>query len=100
MADVKLFKRNGTYTDKDGNEKKFTNFYVQCGDQLISVTPTYFENEEGRDPAYAGRKMVLSAFAEELPDKKSDKADKQEEKSTPKKKPKLETMDDNVDIPF
>ena len=100
MADVKLFKRNGTYTDKDGNEKKFTNFYVQCGDQLISVTPTYFENEEGRDPAYAGRKMVLSAFAEELPDKKSDKADKQEEKPTPKKKPKLETMDDNVDTPF
>ena len=100
MADVKLFKRNGTYTDKDGNEKKFTNFYVQCGDQLISVTPTYFENEEGRDPAYAGRKMVLSAFAEELPDKKADKADKQEEKSTPKKKTKLEPMDDNVDTPF
>ena len=44
--------------------------------------------------------MVFSAFAEELPDKKSDKADKQEEKSTPKKKPKLETMDDNADIPF
>ena len=69
MAEVKLFKRNGMYKDKYGKDKKFTNFYVQCGDQLISVTPTYFENEEGRDPAYAGRKMVLSSYAEELPEK-------------------------------
>lgn len=95
MAEVKLFKRNGTYQDKDGNEKKFTNFYVQCGDQLISVTPTYFENEEGRDPAYAGRKMVLSAFAEELPDKKTDK---QDDKSMSKKKPTLQSLDGDSDI--
>ena len=71
MAEVKLFKRNGVYQDKEGKEKKYTNFYVQCGDQLISVTPTYFENAEGRDPAYAGRKMVLSSYAEELPEKDS-----------------------------
>ena len=69
MAEVKLFKRTGIYQDKDGNEKKFTNFYVQCGDQMIAVTPTYFENSDGKDPAYAGRKMVLSSYAEELPEK-------------------------------
>lgn len=66
---VELFKRNGTYQDKDGKEKHFTNFYVKCGDQLISVTPTYFENADGRDPTYLGRKMVLSSYAEELPEK-------------------------------
>ena len=99
MADVKLFKRNGTYTDKEGNEKKFTNFYVQCGDQLISVTPTYFENDEGRDPAYVGRKMVLSSYAEELPEK--EKTDKPDVKGGGKKNPKLETLDDDkLDIPF
>lgn len=96
MAEVKLFKRNGTYQDKDGKEKHYTNFYVQCGDQMISVTPTYFENEEGRDPSYLGRKMILSAFAETLPDK-----DESGEKPKPeKKKPKLETMDDNTQIPL
>ena len=66
---VKLFKRNGTYHDKDGKEKHFTNFYVECGDQLIAVTPTYFEGADGRDPSYVGRKMVLSSYAEELPEK-------------------------------
>lgn len=96
MAEVKLFKRNGTYQDKDGNEKKFTNFYIQCGDQLISVSPTYFENENGHDPAYAGRKMVLSAFAEELPEKKPDK---QDSKSAPKKKPTLQPVGD-APLPF
>ena len=97
MADVKLFKRNGTYTDKEGNEKHYTNFYVQCGDQLISVTPTYFENDEGRDPAYLGRKMVLSSYAEELPEKeKKDTIDK----SLGKQKPKLQAMDDKQDLPF
>ena len=69
---VELFKKNGTYTDKDGKEKRFTNFYVQCGDQMIVVEPKYFPNDkfEGRDPGFAGRKAVLEAFATVLPEKK------------------------------
>lgn len=96
MAEVKLLKRNGTYKDKkDGKGKHFTNFYVQCGDQMIAVTPTYFENDEGRDPTYLGRKMVLSAFAEELPEREGEK--KLEDKP---EKPTFHTMDDDVKVPF
>lgn len=75
MAKVNLFKKIGTYTDKDGKERKFTNFYVECGDQMIPVNITYFENEDGRDPAYSGRKMVLSSYAEELPERENKKTE-------------------------
>lgn len=73
MIEVKLFKKEGTYVDKDKNEKRFTNFYVQCGDKLIPVDVKFFPNEklDGRDPEYAGRKEVLKAFAEKLPEKKA-----------------------------
>ena len=68
---VQLFKKNGTYTDKEGKEKRFTNFYVQCGDQMIDVEPKYFPNPkfDDRDPSFAGRKAVLEAFATPLPEK-------------------------------
>ena len=99
MANVGLFKKSGTYTDKEGKEKKFTNFYVECGDQMIPVNLAYFENDEGRDPLYVGRKMVLSSYAEELPEKKT--SAKQDVKAAEKKKPRLEPIgDDNKDIPF
>ena len=70
--EVKLYKKNGHYVDtKTQKEKPFVNFYVQCGDQLIPVEPKYFPNPkcEDRDPQFPGRKAVLEAFAEELPDK-------------------------------
>ena len=73
MANVNLFKKIGTYTDKGGKARKFTNFYVNCGDQMIPVNVAYFENEDGRDPAYSGRKMVLSSYAEELPERENKK---------------------------
>ena len=80
MALVKLYKRQGTYKDKhDGKEKSFTNFYVECGDKLIPVEITYFANPEhdNRDYQYAGRKAVMEAFAETLPERTVDeKADK------------------------
>lgn len=68
---VGLFKKKGTYKDKEGKDKFFVNFYVECGDQMIPVEPKYFPNPkcDDRDPAFAGRKAVLEAFAEELPDK-------------------------------
>lgn len=68
MAQVGLFKRNGTY-EKDGRNKTFTNFYLRCGDCLVPVQVCYYENEDGRDPQYAGRKEVLKAFAETLPER-------------------------------
>ncbi len=70
---VQLFKKVGKYTDKDGKEKTSTRFYVKCGDTLVPIEVPYFEGEDGRDYQYNGRKSVLSAFADILPDKpKSD----------------------------
>ena len=69
---VQLYKKYGTYTDKEsGKEKRFVNFYVKCGDQMVVVEPKYFAQDkfDGRDPNFAGRKAVLEAFAELLPEK-------------------------------
>ena len=69
---VKLYKKEGTFTDKDTNEvKNFTNFYIECGSELIPVRIPYFKNAkcEGRDPAFQGRFAVLNSFAEPLPEK-------------------------------
>lgn len=69
MADVKLFKQISHY-EKDGETKTATNFFVQCGDMNIPVEVKYFENKEtGKDNQYLGRKMVLSSYAEEIPEK-------------------------------
>lgn len=69
--EVKLYKKDSTYTDKKSGEvKNATRFYLECGNTLISIEPTYFENAElGRDPQYASRKAVLKAFAQDLPAK-------------------------------
>ena len=69
-----LFKKNYTYTDKDGKEKNGTRFYVECGDRLIPIQPVYFnkKDEKGNvvaDTEYGARKAVLSSYAEVLPDK-------------------------------
>ena len=80
---VKLFKKNGTYfSEKDQKDKPFTNFYIQCNDQLIPVEVKYFPNPklDNRDPGYQGRFAVLSAFAELFPEN-----EKQEEKREEKK---------------
>lgn len=69
---VQLFKKVGTYPDKDtGKDKPYTNFYVKCGDALVPVQVCYFPNPkfDNRDPNYNGRKQVLSAFAAILPPK-------------------------------
>lgn len=70
--ELKLFKKNVKYNDKkDGNkEKTATNFYLKCNDTLIPIEVKFFANAEtGKDSQYIGRKSVLSAFAEELPEK-------------------------------
>ena len=68
--EVKLFKEKGKYNDKKtGEEKTYTNFFVECGDKKIAVEPKYFGTEEKPDKGYSGRKAILEAFAETLPDK-------------------------------
>ncbi len=37
---IQLFKKTGTYTDKDGKEKRFVNFYLKCGDALVPIECT------------------------------------------------------------
>lgn len=68
---VGLFKKKGTYKDKEGKDKYFVNFFIQCGDKMIPIEVKYFEQEKfgGKDPAYAGRKEVMDAMAQELPEK-------------------------------
>ena len=68
---IELFKKEGSYKDKNGNDKKSTNFYLRCGSELIPVRVPYFPNEkcEGRDPQYQSRLAVLSSFASVLPEK-------------------------------
>ena len=93
MAQVSLLKKNGSYVNKDGEEKKVTNFFVRCGDVLVPIEVKYFESKEtGKDDRYRERRVLLSAFAEELSNKgKNGKAEK---------KPALEPMDDDSDLPF
>ena len=67
---VKLYKKTGTYfSEKDNKDKQFTNFYIECNDQMIPIELKYFPNAafENRDPGYQGRFAVVSAFAELLP---------------------------------
>ena len=74
MAQVSLLKKNGSYINKDGEEKKVTNFFIRCGDALVPIEVKFFENKEtGRDDRNRLRRVLLSAFAEELPDKDNGK---------------------------
>lgn len=70
-VEVKLVKKRTTYTDKNGEQKRGTNLYLQVGCEYVPIEVVFFPNEkcEGRDPAFAGRMAVLTAIAEELPDK-------------------------------
>lgn len=71
IMQVKLYKKIQNYVDKnDGEEKSATNFYLQCGTELIPIAVRYFPDKESNvDANYRGRKMVLGAIAEILPEK-------------------------------
>ena len=71
MAEIKLLKKETSYADKQtGEARQATRFYIQCGDALIPVQVTFFENPEtGKDAQYASRKAILKAFATDLPEK-------------------------------
>ena len=72
-VDVKIFKKEGTYIDKNGKKKPFTNFYLQANDKMIPIEVKYFPNDkfEGRDPGYKGRVAVLSLLAQPVPEKET-----------------------------
>ena len=102
MAQVSLLKKTGKYTDRNGEEKSFVNFYVRCGDSLIPIQPCYFPdpNHDDKDYQYNGRKEVLKAFASVLPDKDKS-ADKAPVDNKGDNKPKLQPRPDaDSDIPF
>ena len=68
---VKLYKRNVEYTTKEGEVKKATNYFVECGDVLVPVEVKFFEDKKtGEDKNYRTRRTLMSAFAEELPERK------------------------------
>lgn len=74
MAKVELYKKESTYTDKNGQERKSIQFYVQCGNSVIPVDVTYFnkKDEHGnavKDLQYPGRREVMKSYADELPTK-------------------------------
>ena len=78
MAEVSLYKKLVTYPskvkdEKTGVEKEVektaTNFYVKCGDMFVPVELKYFGTKENPDKNYGARKSVMSAFAEDLPEK-------------------------------
>ena len=77
---VVLLKKQVNYKDKEGKEKIATNFYLRCGESLVAIEAKFFPDKEGKDKGYVGRKSVLSAFADTLPDKedKTVIADKEE----------------------
>ena len=72
MAEVKLWKKQAQYTNKDGEERTATNFFVDCGGILVPVDVKYFEDKEtGRDDHYRERKTLLTAFADTLPEREA-----------------------------
>lgn len=69
--EVKIYYKKGTYTNSNGEERQFTNFYAQCGQKLIPIEVKYFSKDGHQDPQYATRKALLEAFAEPLPEDKA-----------------------------
>ena len=99
MALVQVFKKQSQYVDKDGKDRTATNFFVDCGGILVPVEVKYFEDKEtGRDDRYRERKVLLTAFAEMLPDKETSVNKKSTDKALPASQPIPAKEMDN--IPF
>ena len=74
MAKVELYKKESTYTDKSGQERKSIQFYVQCGNSVVPIDVTYFNRKDAqgnsiKDSQYPGRREVMKSYADELPAK-------------------------------
>lgn len=68
MLEVKLYAKKGTYV-KDGEERPFTNYFLQCGETLVPIEVKNFSTKDKQDFQYSSRKGVLTAFAAPLPEK-------------------------------
>lgn len=90
----KLYKKDSTYTDKTtGEPRKATRFYLGIGHAKVPIEVSYFGKEDKPDTQYSGRKQILLAFADELPEKES----------TEKKPVQTETVQNEAsadDLPF
>lgn len=74
---VNLFKKTGSYVNKDGDKKQSLQFYVKVNESLIPVEPTYYHKKDDKgnelqDYGYGKRKAVLEAVADELPAKEKE----------------------------
>ena len=68
---VGLYKKVVEYKNKDGELKTATNYFVMCNNVLIPVEVKYFEDKNtGVDKNYGTRRTLMSAFADELPERK------------------------------
>ena len=98
-VEVKIWKKEVTY-QKDGVDKRATNFLLQLNDQFIPIEVKYFPLDKfnGRDPAYHGRVSALSLVAEMLPDKEKPVKVNPEQISCPKcgKLMRVDDKDDNT----
>lgn len=65
---VGLFSRKRMY-EKDGESKTTVDLFLKCGNKLVPVVVKFFDDGTGHDPQFRGRKEVLEAFAEPLPEK-------------------------------
>ena len=64
--EVKMYYKKGKYTNNNGEERNFINFYAACGEKLIPVEVKYFGKDNKPDNAYATRKGILEAFADKV----------------------------------
>ena len=91
---IRLFKKDSTYTDRNtGEPRKATRFYLGFGNAVIPIEVSYFGKDDKPDTQYSGRKLLLTAFADELPEKES----------TEKKPAQSETVQNEAsvdDLPF
>ena len=99
---IKLYKKEGTYFDKEAKkDKRYTNYYVGFNGNLIPIQIKYFPDDRfgGRDPGYSARAALMSAFAEPLPEQKEKTKANPEDIMCPKcgKKMRIDDKDgDNI----
>lgn len=106
--EVKLFKKNAPWTDKDGVVHNGKNLYVLCGDMMIPIRIPNFSTDDKPDSLYRARRAVFEAFAEELPVREDQGAETSMQEHTGEKaavpgdagKNEAPDGEDDGDIPF
>ena len=66
--EVKIYHKKGTYTNTNGEERYYINFFVKCGTKLIPIEIKYFGKDGQPDTQYLGRKAILETFSEPFPE--------------------------------